>query len=422
MIHHHISITRLINAVDWTLIGPMLTQLLCLPVLILASQRSLSTYVAISSLSPPPPPLTGSVESSANGEAKAPPTWREKLFSRKAGKLCFLLNGILALMNLILISLPQFCSQSMLDGVWVILLGTVTASLLFVASVRLSPPASTVQYQRDPTTGFTYLDFHTIMTRGHVLRLPLAIGLSSAILATAYAGNPALGPIVPVAFLSILSTIRTPRRLAMKWPVMVALGLELIFIIITGIDLFASDTTNTESKSAELKHKVPSTWLVSIMMMFTEAVPLILPGVIAAITLRFDYSLTSSRHAVVPSTNPVPVPGRMTDYPAPLFSTAIVSLLFSIFGIHALAFVSPSTVDMQRLGTLVYAPIMIGSIAAHAWITGKLGAWWAYEETVAAHAWITGKFVAWWADEETLTPKDEEKEANDVEKSLDRRT
>ena len=159
--------------------------------------------------------------------------------------------------------------------------------------------------------------------------------------------------------------------------------------------MFANGSTKSVSKSTELSYTVPSTWLVS----HCDTILLVLPSIIvrflpissgrqsvyiisqAEMTFRFDYSLTLSPYTVVSSTEPVPVPGRITDFPAPLFSTAIVSLLFSILATHALAFMCSSHVSAEQLGIFVYAPVMICSIAAHAWVTGSLAAWWAYKET-----------------------------------------
>ena len=262
MMHHHISIIHLIDAVDWTLIRPLLTQLLCLPVLILASQRSLcvspldslvphseaqidppQTHITLSSFSPPPP-LTGSANSNDDGEVTTSETWQDKLFSRKTLKLCVLFNVVMSIGNLIVMGpLPRFSSQSACDRFWAISYGIWTAFLLFIvrtctspqrallirsqASLQLLPPTSTVHYQHDTKTGSTHVKLQATISLTDLLRFPLAIGLSYAILATANAGYLALSPLVSVAFLITFSTLRTPRQRAMQWPVIMALGLEV---------------------------------------------------------------------------------------------------------------------------------------------------------------------------------------------------
>ncbi len=97
-------------------------------------------------------------------------------------------------------------------------------------------------------------------------------------------------------------------------------------------------------------------------------------------TLRFDHSSTGFEPIALPVDTPAPIPGRSTDFPAPLFSTAIVTLMLSVFGLNSISLFYPQVIYLQDLALYVYVPMAISGVAAHAWASGKLRNWWNYEE------------------------------------------
>ncbi len=99
-----------------------------------------------------------------------------------------------------------------------------------------------------------------------------------------------------------------------------------------------------------------------------------------AMTLRLDSALCLNTVHLHQTFAPGVMSGRISNFSAPLFTTAVVALLLSTFGMNAFAFLYPSF-DQQALGLFANMPIVIGSIALKAWTMGIFRVWWNYEET-----------------------------------------
>jgi ABC-type spermidine/putrescine transport system permease subunit II len=161
-------------------------------------------------------------------------------------------------------------------------------------------------------------------------------------------------------------------------------------VIALGFWLFDSSTDDKPAESKETNIATPSAWMGGVMTIFGAALPSIVPGVVIALALRFDYAQASSPIALSDTihSDPSIVPRSAPSFPKPLFTAGMVALTGSLVSVPVALYTGYITTDnlpgstnlVQSMGLAVSAPAVVAAICAMAMFKGYFGEWCEYSE------------------------------------------
>jgi hypothetical protein len=159
-------------------------------------------------------------------------------------------------------------------------------------------------------------------------------------------------------------------------------------LIITAINYFKPSDGSAPNSGSDVAEISP--WLVQIMSIISAGLPFWLPGILLAITLRFDYS--RDRSVALPNTHkttdPVDVPAKVPAFRPTLFNAGLAATALSLVAARAIApcftsgkSESETQASVQLIGMFLCLVCVPGAIALRARSQGVLRDWWNYEET-----------------------------------------
>ncbi|WWC69084.1 uncharacterized protein I206_103020 [Kwoniella pini CBS 10737] len=379
---------------------PIVIQLATVPAVAIASYKALNVWRAVSSL-PLNPHTSGSDASERSATSEAFRQWRALTATKKAKKIAvFLLFFSLGLsFHLFMVfGLSKISSQSVMDIIWCIILIAMYAGPISYVSDLVFPTPRSVRYHRAKTGApmRMIIEFEGDTKKAlkiEIARLLLSLIVVGGMIYSTWAGYTYLHSILGASYIiTVVASIRYPKMsirriiqvisgyLIIAPPLSIALGLFITYI--TG-------GSKTDEDPAEPRKEesltIMSDWVLSLIFVFSDIFGAIVPGIITAMTLRFEYSLINEpvhRPSEASTDAPVRIPNEYPSFPKPIFISSLLSLLASLGFLNIVTFVFPDIVwlGITPLNIYITVPTVFGSTACAAAYFGKFGQWWRYNE------------------------------------------
>ncbi|WVF71812.1 hypothetical protein IAT40_006620 [Kwoniella sp. CBS 6097] len=408
------------NDLPWLTLHPVLVHLAAIPAVGVASYRALNTWRAVSALSTEdvaPPDNQASTFSVAREKfskwSAQPRSIRAKRFI--AGSACFLF--FLSIQFFVMFVIPRIQSQSVKDAIFCVFIVLIYAAPVYSVIDTISPIPTQVRYHRAnpdaPTTlSISPVGDYKAATKKALGRVAVAFMCSIGVLVLANKGYIAHLPFMgAAATLSFLTNIRYPS-MSMRKIIYVLVGyLTIVPALALCIGLVTEHFASSEQKdpsSEDTKDIPPSDWIITLVLVYGEIFAVLVPGVIMAMTLRLEHSLTldgPERPAGSSSDAPVCIPHDYPSFPKPIFLSSLASLFLGLVVVESLSITIPDIVWLALTPLSVYITIpfvLVGTASAAAY-QGKLKQWWSYRET-----WVPSKKTA---NEQSTKEVDEAEQA-----------
>ncbi|RSH90510.1 hypothetical protein EHS25_001115 [Saitozyma podzolica] len=376
--------------------APIITDLLCMAGVVDASRLVLRRWIALESHLAP----TFTDDDKPVQPAPAPATpaasgWRRRIFSRKTANFLGFLAVFLGIEGFIVLGLPRLATAAVLDTFWGIVETWLITSILVKAVSLYMPFPQKVRYTRKNLSGPIGLEFGVDYPSKFRFGLIVAACLAYTISLfwTTFKGATILQPLMPAAWTIFLITSPVFPRIVIRSFVKGGLGVMLgafafTGLIITAINYFKPSDGSAPNSGSDVAEISP--WLVQIMSIISAGLPFWLPGILLAITLRFDYS--RDRSVALPNTHkttdPVDVPAKVPAFRPTLFNAGLAATALSLVAARAIApcftsgkSESETQASVQLIGMFLCLVCVPGAIALRARSQGVLRDWWNYEET-----------------------------------------
>lgn len=421
----------------WTAATRMLaTHLLSIGGVVLASQRSLATYLAVTSLARP------SFPAPSDTPAAPPPTSRVKAFiARPAVRKTLaviagitLVTAIYAVAIGAFVALFRFASQVVLDGILIGFFGAFVAFTFFSTIAIAVDIPTLVSYkprfpkatEKDKQNQFTLIRAPAGDAPKAWFQRPRNAAIGAIVSSIALFGLTSMGfelvlVVVPVSWIvPVVSGFHAPQ-LSMRRVVQVLWGYIALLVTLSAIMIPIAmhfdnkDNAKTPEQLADeakeaaeeaAKWSQPSDWVAHFMDMFQYLYVVGAPGVFVALTWRFDYI---SQHSAYLGSRPasngqrdaalVPAMASLPTFQPRTATYAIGSLVCSVIGLTGTFIVNRNLGAMlsSTAGLVAVVPFMTLATALGAWRHGVLRDWWTYTET-----WVPTSGPAEQADEQAL--------------------
>ncbi|KAK4684225.1 hypothetical protein P7C73_g5968, partial [Tremellales sp. Uapishka_1] len=374
---------------------------------VLASERLVQLFAAVSSLTPPhrdpAPVVTAHKEGQATGKASR---WRRPVGGKRA-KACMIFLVAFAIQFSIWMfvsyAMPRLFTETGLNFCFGLLAMFMLSCTFFVSIDLVLPVPSSVKYAfifpKDPKSTLRIAVAHDEDAKSAVRnqlrpRMAGALLLSSAVIWTAYLDSQILSPVTLGAFVTmyVVSTNMKHNVMSIKWTIAFLMGLITflpLFCLTIGliVSVFIPNEHEETPETEEPGVSHVSLWLLSTYIPVLSSYAYTLPGALLALTLRFEHKLASEEY---PSTSAnkaapgalVPVPRIVPTISRPLFKAGLVALFIPMMCVEAFATTLPSDLRgiAPALRVFTTVPFVIFVLAATAWMKGQLGAWWHYRE------------------------------------------
>ncbi|KAL0249703.1 hypothetical protein I308_103004 [Cryptococcus tetragattii IND107] len=384
---------------------PILTHLATIPAIAIASYKALNVWRAVSAL-PLNPHSTAISESPSTPSATSQclEKWRALTTTKKGKNVAiFLIIVSFAFgFNVFFIYvLPRITSQSVLDTIFCIFLVAVfTQSIRYASDVAFPTPKSVRYHQANPespmTISFAFEGDKKTAWKIEILRQSLSFFTTIGILYFTWAGYIYFYPIIAAAYLILaIGTLRYPRMSIRRiiQGMCACLTIVPVLSIIIGVvqQQFTHNSQDEEGTDKKDNITLASDWVLSLMFIFGHILGPMIPSIITAMTLRFEYTLVNEpleRPSETSSEAPVRIPNEYPSFPKPIFLSSLFSLFTSIVIIETITYTIPDLVwlSITPLSVFVTVPIVIGGTALGAAWCGKFRHWWRYSEV-----WIPAK-------------------------------
>ncbi|WVQ99090.1 hypothetical protein IAU59_006222 [Kwoniella sp. CBS 9459] len=395
------------NDLPWLTLHPVLVHLAAVPAVGLASYKALNTWRAVSALStedvtaPESQASTFSVVKEKVSKWSAQPrSVRAKRFL--AGSGCLLFFGSIQFFFMFVV--PRIQSRSIKDAIFCVFLVLVYSAPIYSVIDTISPIPKQVRYHRANPEAPIVLNISPVGDLKAASKKALArvaVSFLSAIGIIVLANKGYIGhlPFIgAAATLSFLSNIRYPS-MSMRKIIFVLVGyLTIVPVLAVAIVLitehFSSSDDKKDGSSEESKEVPPSDWIITLVLVYGEIFAVLVPGVITAMTLRFEHSLTldgPERPEGSSSDAPVCIPNDYPSFPKPVFLSSLASLFLGLVVVEGLSITIPDIVWLALTPLSIYITIpfvLIGTAIAAA-CQGRLRQWWNYRET-----WVPTKKTA----------------------------
>ncbi|KAL7423253.1 hypothetical protein Q5752_002553 [Cryptotrichosporon argae] len=385
----------------FNLCATVATQAACLAAVLIASEHNLKFWLAARTLVAPPRPATSASKAADDS------TWAR---ARRAGVfLCLVAVEVGAILALSRASVPW-----VLDGFWCVLIGLVAATSIrrSISILRPAERAVRLKYNDGGQLGLDVVeagetegkddaaaDPASVRSKRRRDRLRNAASIIGAIavLTAAYAEQVAVAkPVLTGTFLLSMLASYFPR-ISVRAILKVAAGMELgvpsligiIMLVVQAVQAIKGPGASDAVADAPSNFAQPDPWVLGMMQFGTDGSPFMLPGVILAITARFEQSLSLASAADEPAGPlapgaPAPVPRRAPVFRKPLTAAGTVALALVVVVIDVAALYVPSLAAPCAVSNAVFfggLPAVVGAVAAAAARRGQLRAWYAYAET-----------------------------------------
>jgi len=385
-----------------------------------ASQRSLATYLAVTSL--PRPTFTRNTATSES-LATGINTARSFFAGPRVRKGLWMTAGILGglaiwgLVTGVIVAMFRFASQLVLDTFFSVLMGAgITMCIFETLDITLSLPRSIAykplfpkatekskqskfKLERDiiPETSEIW-----IRQRKNVVAV--SAFASAAIMLGVYLGYGFPLTVLPVIWIvPVVSNYIVPRmnirrvsQFLLGYLGSIALIAMIIIPIIIHFEGKAAEKTPEEiaqeAKDAEIEAKkwtALSSWLDALMSVFQYLYIIGAPGIFIALTWRFDYTSQHSAYLGSQLSSEgegaalIPALGDLPSFELRTAKYALGSLIACIVGLTGTHIIDRRLGEIlsSTAGLVVVVPIVIAATAFGAWRHGVLKEWWTYSET-----------------------------------------
>lgn len=154
---------------------------------------------------------------------------------------------------------------------------------------------------------------------------------------------------------------------------------------------FTDSSQDEEGVDKKDSVTLASDWVMSLMFIFGHIFGPMIPSIITAMTLRFEYTLVNEpmeRSSETSSEAPIRIPNEYPSFPKPIFLSSLFSLFISIVIIETITYTIPDLVwlSITPLTIFITVPMVFGGTALGAVWCGKFRQWWRYSEV-----WIPEK-------------------------------
>ncbi|OCF32100.1 hypothetical protein I316_06256 [Kwoniella heveanensis BCC8398] len=394
----------------WLALHPIFVHLATIPAVGLASYKALNTWRAVSALSTETainPGDTAHQSSSTFSVVREKLSkWSAQPRSTRAKRIlaasaCLIFFGSIQFFFIFVV--PRIQSRFIKDAIFCVFIVLIYTGPIYSVIDTISPIPTQVQYKRINPDNLTRLSFSPVgdvkaATKKALARMAVSVLCSIGILALANHGYIAHLPFVgAAATLSALSSIRLPS-MSLRKIVLVLVGYLIIvpaLAISVGLAIDHFFPSEKKDPSSESKDVPPSDWILTLVLVYGEIFAVLIPGVITAMTLRFEHSLTldgPERPAGTGSSDaPVAIPTDYPSFPKPIFISSLLSMFLGLVVVEGLSITIPEVVwlALTPLSIYITIPFVIVGTASAAAYQGKLKQWWNYRET-----WIPSKKTA----------------------------
>ncbi|ODN82153.1 hypothetical protein, variant 2 [Cryptococcus amylolentus CBS 6039] len=309
--------------------------------------------------------------------------------------------AIWVLINFTIIYLvPKIKSQSIKDTIVSVVLSLCCAPSIYALIGFIKPLPMHVRYTCKSPNGPTNLLVSPMGdpkagARQQLLRAGLSLAAAIDIAILAACGFTAHLPIlVAIMTWSFIANTRSPR-MSIRASIFLPLGFlvfSCVFIGAVGVIANHYAPSGDSQDEPPPDSTVNSDWVLYLGLTFSSLAPMIIPGVITAMTFRFEYSQATEevdRSAQISGEAPVRIPSDYPSFSFPITITSLVSLFLSLALMDiALAQYGDNAVivAVTPIPVILTVPVVSLCTALAAAQQGKLGLWWRYHE-----CWIPQK-------------------------------
>ncbi|WWD09741.1 hypothetical protein V865_007869 [Kwoniella europaea PYCC6329] len=386
---------------------PILVQLATIPAIAIASYKALNVWRAVSAL-PLNPHSTPTVDAQPTPSvvSEGLKQWRSLTATKKAKQIAAGIITFSVFMSIhffLVYVLPRISSQSVLDTIWsIMMLVMFTGTIRYTSDLALPTLRSVRYHQPKPDSNIQIAiafegDKKTAWKK-EIVRQLLSLLVTAGILYSTWAGYTLFHPFLAASY--VICTIGTTRfqRMSIRrivqfvsaYLAFVPVGGLVIGVVINSFSGNSSDQKENGDKKDSMTFA--SDWVLSLMLIFGEVFGIMIPAIITAMTLRFEYSLAhepierptdASSEAA-----PIQIPNEYPSFPNPIFLSSLFSLFTSIVIIEMISYVVPNFewLSITPLTVFITVPVVFGGTALGAVWFGKFNQWWRYNEV-----WIPAK-------------------------------
>ncbi|ORY27352.1 hypothetical protein BCR39DRAFT_538437 [Naematelia encephala] len=383
----------------------------------LGSKNALAVWIAVKNLPRPTTeqtekpnldaqPLDPAGRFTAHLPADAPEDpdelgWRQRIKSKFTLRGLGIVLAFYAVFGALMYVLFWWSSQTVVDVFWT-LLGGAIAVLFLAAGIEFAFPRVVGVFRIYDTKLKTFdINLKEFNERsgspvGSKGRFAIAAVMTAGIVTSAWLGFDLPTAIIPASLVLSMLTLFRAKTLRIKWlilvPVLYVLAIVAIACIIGFIVFLFPGNPSDEPSQEPTK---PSMYIKTLLTVWQEAMPLMVPGVIIATTLRYDASKSDlaskiSYKAVNESDDRTKarlniINFNIPAFPRPLYLSGIASLVVALTTVMTFFWV-PATrafaISMQGSGLqlMLTGPFVTVGTAFAAWYRGELGDWWNYTE------------------------------------------
>ncbi|WVW82675.1 hypothetical protein I302_104686 [Kwoniella bestiolae CBS 10118] len=389
---------------------PILVQLATIPAIAIASYKALNVWRAVSALplnphSAPSSATTPTPSVISEGLKR----WRSLTATKKAKQIAAFISLFTVIMGIhvfLVYVLPRISSQSVLDVVWsIMMLAMFTGTIRYTSDIAFPTPRSVRYHQPKPDSSIRLaIEFEgdkKAAWKKEIVRQLLSLSVTAGILYSTWAGYTTFHPILAASYvISSISTMRFPmmsiRRIVQFVSAYLAVVPVITLVVGVVVNMFAGDSQDESQKNDDDKENMTfaSDWVLSLMLIFGEIFGIMVPAVLTAMTLRFEYSLAHEpvSRSIDPSSEaaPVQIPNEYPSFPRPIFLSSLFSLFTSIVIIESISYFVPAFewLSITPVTVFITVPVVFGGTALAAVWFGKFNQWWRYNEV-----WIPPKKI-----------------------------
>ncbi|ODN83374.1 hypothetical protein, variant 1 [Cryptococcus amylolentus CBS 6039] len=383
--------------IPWVLSPPIILHTLSIPAIGVACFHSLNVWRAVSVLSARDA-SPHRVSSSRPATETAYQKWRAQPLRAK-GKTVLAFASVLAIWVLICFTVihlfPKIKSQPMMDTIVSVGLILSCAPSIYVLIGVIKPLPMHVRYTCKSPNGPTYLLVSPMGdpeagARQQILRAGLSLAAAIGIVILAAGGFTAHLPFL-VAIMTCWSVVAKPHfpRMSIRANILQPLKLVVFVCVFNGGVRVIANHYAPSGDSQEVPppdNTAISDWVLYLGLTISSIGPMIMPGIMTAMTFRFEYSQATEevdRPAQISGEAPVRVPSDYPSFSCPITITSLASLFLSLalMDITLAQYAGDAViVAVTPIPFILTVPVVSLCTALAAAQQGKLGLWWRYNE------------------------------------------
>ncbi|KAK1921031.1 hypothetical protein DB88DRAFT_501975 [Papiliotrema laurentii] len=393
-------------------------QVTCLGAVVFGCKGALKRWVAVSSLTPPN-------ISKDNEQRVAPPPprkgWR-RVFNEQTAAMVSALVFTAAIYSVIFFVLPRIRSQRLINGLWLCLAFFLVMTTTDQALRFIFPIETLVSYIPAPSTPQRWkVKIQTPNPRPKWW-YALSVAHTVVVISAFYIGVQAFLPMLACTWVFSSIASWTTHRVTMRHMVLILNGYVLFIPLLSALfagvaTLFSSgDPDGDSSSSGDNTMLAPSMWLLQIIMAYPAALPVMAPGIMLALAMRFDHSKTLALRPKASPGEAVAIPRDLEAFAKPIFNGGLHSLALCVLTLSGLSSYFGLPSGLEGAWIILTIPVTTLGMVLSAWYKGEVRDWWAYSETWMPQVDQATKAVS--SDDVEARSAEWEAEASETEKLL----